>query len=392
MSISRNNYNNITVGDRMYGLSPTGRFPLAIDQVKTSKLELEKYIKLSDNDGGNAYPGMLIAVDDDLTYDGNDATDNERGLYWITRDREHNNTMISYVLATKAQLDVEAAKIPTIQTNVLGNSKNYIYSDGSGRGGYDESKNSKTVLSTRGWFYEHAPNIDGKQYLRFKKWGAANDDNETDWVQYEFPQVRYDSSNDFLRTGIVGLAVAGYLHDAAIKTDSSTDDEIKLTYRSSFITGNKGTLTIRPAEPIGKAGIIPYNMSMTLNDNYIKQLDSTSDGTYLRFYYRGSFYDSSNVNSFDINVASQNHLGLMSSKDKCTVDAAYILLNKLNESNCPWDDLYEPDGNEPNNTPVMNTTKMYLDAVNGKMYEVKPIYYSVQDNTLHKEWGDDPWK
>ena len=104
MSISRNNYNNITVGDRMYGLSPTGRFPLGIDQVKTSKSELEKYIKLSDEDGGNAYPGMLIAVDDDLTYAGNDAPNNERGIYWITRNRNNNNAWMSYCLAYTDQI------------------------------------------------------------------------------------------------------------------------------------------------------------------------------------------------------------------------------------------------------------------------------------------------
>lgn len=371
MSISRNNYNNITVGDRMYGLSPTGRFPLTIDQVKTSKSELEKYIKLSDEDGGNAYPGMLIAVDDDLTYAGNDAPNNERGIYWITRDREHGNTMISYVLATKAQLDVEAAKIPTVQTGVIGNSKNYIYSDGSGQGGYDESKNSKTVLSTRGWFYEQNPNIEGKLYLRFKKWGAANDDNQTDFVQYQFPEVRYDSN--VLHTGIVGLDVARKLDDNYIVGDCSTDKEIKLTHRQSFIRDITGSVTIRPADSLGRAGIIPYDMSKNLANNYIKQQNDTGSGTYLRFDYRTSFYNDC-TSTFGINVANQNDLGLMSSEDKCTVDAAYILLNKLNENDCPWDDLYEPTGNQTSaSKPVMSTANIYSNAVNGKMYEIQPI-------------------
>lgn len=373
MSISRNNYNNITVGDRMYGLSPTGRFPLGIDQVKTSKSELEKYIKLSDEDGGNAYPGMLIAVDDDLTYAGNDAPNNERGIYWITRDREHDNTMISYVLATKAQLDVEAAKIPTVQTGVIGNSKNYIYSDGSGQGGYDESKNSKTVLSTRGWFYEHLPNIDGKLFLRFKKWGAPNDDNQTDWVQYQFPEVRYDNYSSFLRTGIVGLDVARKLDDNYIIGDCSTDKEIKLTYRHSFIRDITGSVTIRPADSLGRAGIIPYDMSKILANNYIKQQDDTCGGTYLRFEYRNSFYNDC-TSTFGINVANQMDLGLMSSEDKCIVDATYVFLNKLNEYDCPWDELNEPEGNEVNETkPILKTTSIYSNAVNGKMYEIQPI-------------------
>lgn len=371
MSISRNNYKYVTVGDRMYGLSPTGRFPLAIDQVKTSKSELEKYIKLSDENGGNAYPGMLIAVDDDLTYAGSNAPNNERGIYWITRDREHNNTMISYVLATKAQLDVEAAKIPTLQTGVIGNSKNYIYSDGSGRDGYDESKNSKTVLSTRGWFYEQQPNMDGKLFLRFKKWGAPNDDNQTSYVQYKFPEVRYD--NNVLHTGIVGLDVARKLDDNYIIGDYSTDKEIKLTHRQSFIRDTIDSITIRPANSLGRAGIIPYDMSKNLANNYIKQQDDTGSGTYLRFDYRTSFYDSS-TDIFEIYVANQNYLGLMSSEDKCTVDAAYVLLNKLNENDCPWDELNEPDGNQTSaSKPVMSTANIYSNAVNGKMYEIQPI-------------------
>ena len=546
MSISRNNYNNITVGDRMYGLSPTGRFPLGIDQVKTSKSELEKYIKLSDEDGGNAYPGMLIAVDDDLTYAGNDAPNNERGIYWITRNRNNNNAWMSYCLAYTDQ-------IPTKQPGQYSDGTHYVYSDG-------HINNTKTILSSYAWFYEHNfGNSNNTQYLRIAHWGVDKSNNKQlvdgQYLSLALPESRKDSTkyhtgiigndlaknldtnqvwqdstvddevrigfiNSFydyshqhfdlskakpgtpgvagvvsttlannldnfisyqindnnkvrvsyrnsvfsnkygefeikealpvkfnelgnitqnVRSGVVSTTLSNNLdnntisqiddnkdssnknviieyvksfHDRQpdiftlrpanptkkeysvtipakagtvsidlaenlnknnINVNGSTDRQIQLNYVVSFFDYTSNSITIRPAIKEGQAGIIPYDMSKNLANNYIKQQDDTGSGTYLRFEYRTSFYNDC-TSTFGINVANQNDLGLMSSEDKCTVDAAYVLLNKLNENDCPWDDLYEPDGNQTSaSKPVMSTANIYSNAVNGKMYEIQPI-------------------
>lgn len=100
-------YGGITPASLPGQYNTTNRVPINRNSVQISLEELEKYIRKETNVGGNAYPGMLIAVDDDLTNGGagNVKTESERGIYYITRDRNANNSWTYFKLAYKNDLD-----------------------------------------------------------------------------------------------------------------------------------------------------------------------------------------------------------------------------------------------------------------------------------------------
>lgn len=100
-------YDGITTASFPGVYNTTNRSPLNRNSVQISLDELKKYISKSTDAGGNAYPGMLIAVDDDMTNGGagNVETESERGIYYITRDRNDNNSWTYFKLAYKNDLD-----------------------------------------------------------------------------------------------------------------------------------------------------------------------------------------------------------------------------------------------------------------------------------------------
>lgn len=95
-------YVDATTGSQYNILDTTGRFPLLANSVQISLEDLVNYINVKD--GGNAYPGMLIAVDDDMTQSNvNVKSRDERGIYYITKDDKNNFTY--YKLAYKNELN-----------------------------------------------------------------------------------------------------------------------------------------------------------------------------------------------------------------------------------------------------------------------------------------------
>lgn len=100
-------YDGITTASFPGVYNTTNRSPLNRNSVQISLDELKKYINKSTDSGGNAYPGMIIAVDDDMTNGGagNVENESERGIYYITRDRNDNNSWTYFKLAYKNDLD-----------------------------------------------------------------------------------------------------------------------------------------------------------------------------------------------------------------------------------------------------------------------------------------------
>lgn len=100
-------YGGITPASLPGQYNTTNRAPINRNSVQISLIELEKYIRKETKDGGNAYPGMLIAVDDDMTNGGagNVEDESERGIYYITRNRDDNNSWTYFKLAYKNDLD-----------------------------------------------------------------------------------------------------------------------------------------------------------------------------------------------------------------------------------------------------------------------------------------------
>ena len=97
-------YNKVSKNSKIGTFLLGGKFPLNVNTVKISLEDLTDYIKDKES---NAYPGMLIAVDDDMTNGGagNVEDESERGIYYITRNRDDNNSWTYFKLAYKNDLD-----------------------------------------------------------------------------------------------------------------------------------------------------------------------------------------------------------------------------------------------------------------------------------------------
>lgn len=96
-------YNKVSKNSKIGTFLLGGKFPLNVNTVKISLEDLTNYIKDKES---NAYPGMLIAVDDDMTNDGagNVETSSERGIYYITRNRDDSNNFVALKLAYEKDL------------------------------------------------------------------------------------------------------------------------------------------------------------------------------------------------------------------------------------------------------------------------------------------------
>lgn len=92
-------YSGVSKNDFFGALKMVGPFPLNINTVQISLNDLKNYIK---NDK-SAYPGMLIAIDDDKTSENvNVETTSEKGIYYITQE---NGVLKQYKLAYEKDLD-----------------------------------------------------------------------------------------------------------------------------------------------------------------------------------------------------------------------------------------------------------------------------------------------
>ncbi len=130
--------------------------------------------------------------------------------------------------------DLESS-LPTVQTSVTGNNKNYIYS-ASG----DEMH---TALSGKVWIYNYGNN----QYLRFKHWGASNDTEGINMSQVMLPVVSYSAR------GLMDNTLYRHITNHTLTTANSAD-AVKINY-TNFDTGGNKTITIGRASS-AQAGVV----------------------------------------------------------------------------------------------------------------------------------------
>lgn len=132
--------------------------------------------------------------------------------------------------------DLESA-MPTAQTSATGNNKNYIYSNSSDA--------MHLALCGKIWIYRHG--TDGNMFLRFKNWGANNDEEEKACSQVMLPNV---SSS---QRGLMDNDVFRRITNHTLVTANSAD-AVKINYTNFGGDGNK-TLTIGRASS-AQAGVV----------------------------------------------------------------------------------------------------------------------------------------
>lgn len=132
--------------------------------------------------------------------------------------------------------DLEST-MPTAQTSATGNNKNYIYSNSSDA--------MHLALCGKIWIYRHG--TDGNMFLRFKNWGANNDEEEKAYSQVMLPNV---SSS---QRGLMDNDVFRRITNHTLVTANSAD-AVKINYTNFGGDGNK-TLTIGRASS-AQAGVV----------------------------------------------------------------------------------------------------------------------------------------
>lgn len=90
---STNLYPGVSNFDRVYTIKRNNKFPIDVNSVKHSVKDLKDYLNDRTSD---AYPGQIVAIDDDLTSNNfvDSANRNEIGLYYIYYNK--TNSKLEY--------------------------------------------------------------------------------------------------------------------------------------------------------------------------------------------------------------------------------------------------------------------------------------------------------
>lgn len=139
------------------------------------------------------------------------------------------------------------ADVPTAQTSASGNNKNYIYSNSSDA--------MHLALCGKIWIYRHG--TDGNMFLRFKNWGANNDEREEAYSQVMLPNV----SNS--QRGLMDNDVFRRINNHTLSEVNSTTNAVNINYTNFGADGNK-KLTISKATS-AKAGVMTAGQYNDLN-------------------------------------------------------------------------------------------------------------------------------
>lgn len=139
------------------------------------------------------------------------------------------------------------ADVPTVQTSASGNNKNYIYSNSSDA--------MHLALCGKIWIYRHG--TDGNMFLRFKNWGANNDEREEAYSQVMLPNV----SNS--QRGLMDNDVFRRINNHTLSEVNSTTNAVNINYTNFGADGNK-KLTISKATS-AKAGVMTAGQYNDLN-------------------------------------------------------------------------------------------------------------------------------
>lgn len=127
---------------------------------------------------------------------------------------------------------------PTKQSSTSGTKVNYVYSQG-------KDQDAKTIVTSKFWIYKHN---DYNLFLRFKHWGANNDEAEANYSQVQLPNA-WTQSNGLLRRDIYARLDAFKLRE-----QNSTATEVKVV-TPIFTTGGTRELSISAATT-AKAGVM----------------------------------------------------------------------------------------------------------------------------------------
>ncbi len=160
--------------------------------------------------------------------------------------------------------DLESA-MPTAQTSATGNNKNYIYSNSSDA--------MHLALCGKIWIYRHG--TDGNMFLRFKNWGANNDEMEKAYSQVMLPNV---SSS---QRGLMDNDVFRRITNHTLVTANSAD-AVKINYTNFGGDGNK-SLTI------GRASSAQAGVVTSQDITYLDMLKKWNIGVLGEFRSSGDF-------------------------------------------------------------------------------------------------------
>lgn len=140
-------------------------------------------------------------------------------------------------------------KPPTVQSSTSGTKANYVYSQG-------KDQDAKTIVTSKFWIYKHN---DYNLFLRFKHWGANNDEAEANFSQVQLPNA-WTQSNGLLRRDIYARLDAFKLRE-----QNSTATEVKVV-TPIFTTGGTRELSISAATT-AKAGVMTASDKQQVSDN-----------------------------------------------------------------------------------------------------------------------------
>lgn len=129
-------------------------------------------------------------------------------------------------------------KPPTVQSSTSGTKANYVYSQG-------KNQDAKTIITSKFWIYKHH---DFNLFLRFKHWGANNDEAQENYSQVQLPNA-WTGSNGLMRRDIYARLDAFELRE-----QNSTATEVKVV-TPIFTTGGTRTFSISAATT-AKAGVM----------------------------------------------------------------------------------------------------------------------------------------
>lgn len=127
---------------------------------------------------------------------------------------------------------------PVYQKVALGHYMNYVYSRG-------QTDDTLTVLSSKIWIYKHN---DFNLFLRFKHWGANNDEAQENYSQVQLPNA-WTGSNGLMRRDIYSRLDAFKLRE-----QNSTATEVVMV-TPIFTTGGTRTCSLSAATS-AKAGVM----------------------------------------------------------------------------------------------------------------------------------------
>lgn len=138
------------------------------------------------------------------------------------------------------------AKMPTAQTSANGTKKNYIYSA--------SGDDMHTALSGKIWIYQ---NGGYDKFIRFKHWGANNDENAEDYSQVWLPPA-WTGGNGLMRWDVYRR-----LDSFSLREENSTADAVNIV-TPIFTTGGTRSFPIGKATT-AKAGVMSVAQVTALN-------------------------------------------------------------------------------------------------------------------------------